>query len=214
MRNFLIAIILTVAISEGYGQQPFRASAIPKLLEKSKTDSIACIERTASYYFHILLNDYRKEKGLNSLHWNDTLWIAAVNHSLWMSKKDELTHDERGRTPYFSGRHVGDRVLYASEANTHLHWSAENALYNSKTKGKDISTIALNLARHAMEQWKGSPGHNKNMLKANSSSHGVAFVVTTEHIWVTDVFTFNGNGHSKIEFPKDTNFKLRKLKVQ
>jgi uncharacterized protein YkwD len=94
-----------------------------------------------------------------------------------------------------------------------LHWSAENALYNSTTKGNDISTIALNMAKHAFEQWKGSPGHKKNMLKENSRSHGCAFIISTEHIWVTDVFSFNGTGHSKIEFPSSSVFKLKKLKV-
>jgi uncharacterized protein YkwD len=109
---------------------------------------------------------------------------------------------------------VEDRLLFASNGSEHLHWSAENALYNSTIKGKDISTIALNMAKHAFAQWKGSLGHNKNMLKENSRSHGVSFIISTEHIWVTDVFAFNGDGTSKIEFPTSTLFKLKKLKVE
>ena len=213
VKQFVIFIFLIVFAQSLNAQTPYRAESIPMFISKSTIDSIACIERTASYYFHCILNNYRKSKGLELLHWNDTLWITGMNHSLWMNRQHELTHVERGKTWYFTGRHVGDRVLYASNGNEHLHWSAENALYNSSTKGNDISTIALNMAKHAFEQWKGSPGHNKNMLKENSRSHGVAFVITSQHIWVTDVFTFNGNGKTKIEFPASTVFNLKKLKV-
>jgi uncharacterized protein YkwD len=214
MKKFIVLLFSLVFVDSVSGQTPFRAESISTFIEKSNNDSIACIERAAAYYFHRILNNYRKEKGFGELHWNDTLWIAGMNHSLWMNRQHELTHNERAKTWYFTGRHVGDRVLYASNGNDHLHWSAENALYNSSTKGKDISTIALNMAEHAFDQWKGSPGHNKNMLKENSRSHGVAFVITSEHIWVTDVFAFNGNGKTKIEFPTSSTFKLKKLKVE
>lgn len=214
MRKSFVLLILVFLGLKMEAQTPFKAESIPTLIAKSSNDSIACIERMAAYYFHRILNNYRKEKGLVELHWNDTLWIAGMNHSLWMNRQHELTHTERAKTWYYTGRHVDERVLYASNGNEHLHWSAENALYNSSTKGKDISTIALNMAKHAFEQWKGSPGHKKNMLKESSRSHGVAFVISTEHIWVTDVFAFNGHGHSKIEFPSSSIFKLKKLKVE
>jgi uncharacterized protein YkwD len=205
------AVFLLQSLS---AQTPFRAESIPSFVAKSSTDSIACIERLAAHYFHKILNNYRKEKSLVELHWNDTLWIAGMNHSLWMKRQHELTHTERAKTWYFTGRHVGDRVLYASNGNEQLRWSAENALYNSSIKGKDISAIALNMAKHAFEQWKGSPGHKKNMLKETSRSHGVSFIISTEHIWVTDVFAFNGVGQPVLEFPASTVFKLRKLKVE
>lgn len=212
--RILSAVIFFLCLSTfSLAQTPFRAESIATLKAKHTADSVACIEYLASFYFHKILNNYRKEKGLNHLHWNDTLWIAAMNHSFWMNRQHELTHTERAKTWYFTGRHVGDRVLYASNGNEHLHWSAENALYNSSLKGNDISSIALNMAKHAFEQWKGSPGHKKNMLKENSRSHGVCFVITSEHIWVTDVFAFNGNDFTKIEFPESTAFKLKKLKV-
>jgi len=214
MRKFIVLLFSLVFVHAVNGQTPFRAESIPMFLEKFTSDSIACIERAAAYYFHRILNNYRKEKGLVELHWNDTLWIAGMNHSLWMSRQHELTHTERAKTWYFTGRRVEDRVLYASDGNDHLRWSAENALYNSSTKGKDISSIAGNMAKYAFEQWKGSPGHNKNMLKESSRAHGVAFVITSDHIWVTDVFAFNGKGKAKIEFPTSSIFKLRKLKVE
>jgi len=214
MRLFIVFLLLLASIRNAHAQTPYRAELIPSFIAKSSTDSIACIERMAAYYFHRILNNYRKEKSLVELHWNDTLWIAGMNHSLWMNRQHELTHTERAKTWYFTGRHVGERVLYASNGIEHLHWSAENALYNSTIKGNDISTIALNMAKHAFEQWKGSPGHKKNMLKEGSRSHGVSFIISTEHIWVTDVFAFNGNEKTAIEFPSSSVFKLRKLKVE
>ena len=207
-------LFITVFLVQSLNAQtPHRAESIPSFVAKSSTNSIACIERMAAYYFHKILNNYRKEKGLVELHWNDTLWIAGMNHSLWMNRHQELTHTERAKTRYFTGRHVGDRVFYASNENEQLRWSAENALYNSSIKGKDISAIALNMAKHAFEQWKGSPGHKKNMLKENSRSHGVSFIISTEYIWATDVFASNGNAKTKIEFPTSSIFKLKKLKI-
>jgi uncharacterized protein YkwD len=214
MRKFILVFFMLALVKNLEAQTPYRAEAISSFIVKSSIDSIACIERMAAYYFHRILNNYRHEKGLVELHWNDTLWIAGMNHSLWMNRQHELTHTERAKTWYFTGRRVEDRVLFASNGSEHLHWSAENALYNSTIKGKDISTIALNMAKHAFAQWKGSPGHNKNMLKENSRSHGVSFIISTEHIWVTDVFAINGDGKSKIEFPTSTLFKLKKLKVE
>ena len=79
---------------------------------------------------------------------------------------------------------------------------------------KDIYAIALNMAKHAFEQWKGSPGHKKNMLKENSRSHGVSFIISTEYVWATDVFASNGSAKTKIEFPTSSIFKLKKLKVE
>lgn len=70
------------------------------------------------------------------------------------------------------------------------------------------------MAKHAFEQWKGSPGHKKNMMKESSRAHGCSFVISTERIWVTDVFAFNGAGRAIIKFPKSSVFKLKKLKVQ
>ena len=120
VKQFVIFIFLIVFAQSLSAQTPYRAESIPMFISKSTIDSIACIERTASYYFHCILNNYRKSKGLELLHWNDTLWIAGMNHSLWMNRQHELTHVERGKTWYFTGRHVGDRVcMRAMEMNTY-----------------------------------------------------------------------------------------------
>lgn len=142
MKKWIALLFLVVWVHSMHGQTPYKAESIEVLVAKSSTDSIACIERMAAYYFHKILNNFRKENNLKELHWNDTLWIAGMNHSLWMYREHELTHSEREKTWYYTGQHLEERVLYASNGNDHLHWSAENALYNSTTKGKDISTIA------------------------------------------------------------------------
>ena len=213
MKKLILFLFTIAAFQSAEAQTPFKSESIPLLIAKTSTDSVACLERMTAYYFHIIINNYRKEKRLEPLNWNDTLWIAAKNHSLWMSNQDDLTHSETANTPYFTGSGVGDRVLYASSGNKNLRWGAENAMYSSYVKGKDISAMALDFAKDAFEQWKGSSGHNQNMLKKNCRSHGVAFIIVPGTIWATDVFTFNGSENLTIEFPTSSIFKLKKLKV-
>ena len=54
---------------------------------------------------------------------------------------------------------------------------------------KNINDIASNMASIAFEQWKHSPGHNKNMLGKRHQVHGLAFYLNKDlnNVWICNV---------------------------
>ncbi len=182
-----MCILPTVANAQLYTYQDVDA-----LIEKSKQDSIAEIERMAALEFHKLINKYRTENGLSTIKWNETLWIATINHNKWMTKTGTLSHHQTTNNKYFTGKSPGDRLSYAQAGNSHYGWSGENALYNYSSTGKTKEEIAKNIAQKSFTQWKNSPGHNENMLSKRHGSHGVAFAINGSVVWGTDLFSSYG----------------------
>lgn len=186
-----MCILPTVANAQLYTYQDVNA-----LIEKSKQDSIAEIERMAALEFHELINKYRKENGLNTIKWNETLWVTTINHNKWMVKTGTLSHHQTTNNKYYTGKSPGDRLSYAQAGSAHFGWSGENALYNYSCKGKTKEEIAKNIAQRSFTQWKNSPGHNENMLSKRHGSHGVAFAINGSVVWGTDLFSsydYEGN---------------------
>jgi hypothetical protein len=72
-------------------------------------------------------------------------------------------------------------------------WSGENCLYNYSGNGKTIQEKAKDIALYSINQWKKSPGHNRNML-SNHTIHGVAFIVENDVVWATDLFARTRTG--------------------
>ena len=169
---------------------------VNQLLKKAEQDSIAQIERMAALEFHKLINQYRKENGLNTIEWNETLWIATQNHNLWMANTGKLSHHQTTNNKYYSGTSPGERLRYAQGDNTNFGWSGENALYNYSNFGNTKEEIAQNIAKKSFIQWKNSKGHNENMLSKRHGSHGVAFKINGSVVWGTDLFSSYGGDHS------------------
>ncbi len=195
----------TLLIAQVYTYQDVDA-----LLKKAEKDSIAHIERLAALKFHELINQYRKENGLNEIKWNETLWIATINHNTWMDKAGDLSHRQKVNTKYFTGNSPGNRLDYAAGGKAGIRWSGENALYNyshksysySNSRGKTKEEIANNIAQRSFNQWKNSPGHNDNMLGKKHGSHGVAFKITSSRVWGTDLFSSSGSDYK----PSPSNY--------
>ena len=169
---------------------------VNQLLKEAEQDSIAYIERTAALEFHKLINQYRSENDLNTIKWNETLWIATQNHNLWMSKTGKLSHHQTTNNKYFSGDSPGDRLNYAAGGDATISWSGENALYNYSHRGTTKDEIAKNIAKSSFKQWKNSPGHNENMLGKRHGSHGVAFKINGGVVWGTDLFSSSGKDYT------------------
>lgn len=183
---------------------PFVLSAQTQTLLKSgyKTeqlpfDSIQLIEKKAALYFHNLINEYRSKNQLDTLRWNETLWLTCRNHNLWMRHHSELSHSQKPGTPYFSGKSPGDRYRYTTQNKGTCSWSGENALYNFSANGNTIDKIAENIAKNSIEQWKRSPGHNKNMLGKQHTTHGTSFLLDDYRVWATDLFAYNSDEEQK-----------------
>lgn len=184
----LLLVTLCIVTNIVYAQT-YTYKDIDHLLLKAEKDSIAQIERLAALEFHRLINGYRQENNLTPIEWNETIWVATVNHNSWMSNANELSHSQEENTTYFTGTRPGSRLHYAAGGNTSMSWSGENALYNYSSSGSTKKEIAKNIARKSFIQWKNSPGHNKNMLGKSHRSHGVAFKITKDKVWGTDLFS-------------------------
>jgi len=101
-----------------------------------------------------LINNYRQANGLGSLSLNGELNAAADWMSNDMAAKDYFSHtDSLGRDPF---QRMAD---FGYGYNT---WKGENL-----AAGVDAAQAALDL-------WKGSPGHDANMLNPNFKVIGIA----------------------------------------
>ncbi len=188
-RFFLTGLTCMVVSLPLFSQSTLeRAESLRSIVKTAESDSIQYIERTAAYLFHQKINAYRISKKSPALQWDDTLWLAAKNHNLWMSENDDLEHSENKGTPAYSGASPGDRYQYVTSYKGKTQWSGENVLYNYSAYGQTANEIAERIAQYSIEQWQGSPGHNDNMLNADSYLHGVAFKIDGGKVWSTDLF--------------------------
>ncbi len=190
MKKGLIFILFLVAHTSVKSQSA-TAIELPKIFNSALVDSTEKTERLAAIYFHEQINKYRASKLKKKLGWNDTLWLAARNHCSWMMENNKLSHEEKKGTKLFNGYGPGDRYLFASRNTGSCSWSGENALYNFSHPGElSCEVNARQIADYSFNQWKDSPGHNKNMLNASSVLHGVAFRIKDGGIvWATDLFS-------------------------
>jgi len=170
--------------------QVVSVNQLKALLSKSEKDSVMLMERYTAACFHRLLNEYRKEKGLDTLNWSEELWLATRNHNIWMSLHNTLSHTQKEGTAGFSGKNPGDRYAYATLQKGSFSWSGENALYNYSAHGRNIAEIAMRVAESSLEQWKRSPGHNQNMLGKSHGSHGTSFIFKNSQVWATSLFSY------------------------
>lgn len=188
-RFFLAGIACVVVINPLFSQSNTeRAESLPAVLKLTETDSVQYIERAAAFLFHEKINAYRAGKKVEKLQWDDTLWLAARNHNVWMMENNNLNHDEKAGSAFYTGASPGSRYSYVTSGKGKTQWSGENVLYNYSAHGNNALEIAGNIAQHSFEQWQASPGHNENMLNGSSYLHGVAFKLEGGKVWSTDLF--------------------------
>lgn len=188
----VIVFLFSLLISSGLMAQIFQTSQLSAVLKKCYSDSVQKTERLAALKFHKLINDYRKQNKIDTLEWDDELWLASRNHNLWMGENSKLSHTQTENTKYFTGKNPGDRYNYATSNKGRSSWSGENALYNYDDNGSSIEQISATMAKAAFNQWKNSPGHDENMRAPHSHSHGTAFYLEPEGpVWATDLFSYN-----------------------
>ncbi|TND10203.1 MAG: Uncharacterized protein FD123_451 [Bacteroidetes bacterium] len=192
----LLLLVTGLRANPTVQQRIYLASQLDELLRQSRADSVLLVERMAALEFHRMINAYRREQKTDTLQWNDTLWMASRNHCLWMCRNNKLSHNQEASTELFSGVRPGDRYDYVVNGNGRHSWSGENALYNWSGNDGEKENAYKAIARESFNQWKNSPGHNKNMLNPSSKVHGTAFIIEQKNgrTWGTDLFAYSPRG--------------------
>lgn len=164
------------------------------LLNLQETDSKLKLERLTAYYFHQIINSYRLKLKLNTLYWEDQLWLSARNHNAYMAQQSKLTHRQRRGNPLFSGVMPQDRlnyILFKNEGSP----LAENCVYFyyemidfDKVTEDEISKAAYYIANKAFNKWRYSMGHYENMKNKRYSFHGTSFLLSNGKVFATTNF--------------------------
>lgn len=124
----------------------------PTLPEIPKVE-IAIVEMT---------NAFRRENKLGEVKPNATLSKAARDYATYLARTNTFSHTADGREP-------AERVQRAGYAYCQI---AENLASHLDSRGFQ----SVELAGQAVEGWKNSPGHRKNMLAEHVVEIGVAVV--------------------------------------
>lgn len=104
-------------------------------------------------------NAFRKSEGLTPLARNLALEHAAKRFAHYLAKSGRFAHEADGRQP-------ADRTKEAGYWHCTI---AENLALNLDSRGFSVTK----LADEAMDGWKKSPGHRKNMLLPHVTEIGV-----------------------------------------
>ncbi len=126
------------------------------------------------------INQYRQQNNRGPLKLSTTLNKAAAWKSLDMANNGYVAHDD---TP--SGRSWIDRIRDCGY--TYNAWIGENI------------AVGNSAASVTFEQWRGSSGHNNNMLGSNYSTIGIgrAYNANSQYKWYwTTEFASYSDGYS------------------
>jgi uncharacterized protein YkwD len=151
MKRKIISILLTVLTLNVYSQTDLESLLFQKI------------------------NEYRVEKGLNSLKWDDATYKSTQVHTEYMIKNNKLSHTENSKTPSFT-----DRIGLFSDKNYIAGIENVNKVYYT---GNSIDKISDKI----LSSWKRSKSHNSAMLSTGCSIGAVSCGDTTEE---EDGYTF------------------------
>jgi hypothetical protein len=203
--SFLTSFVKAQLISDTV----YREDQVVQLLDNLENDPILQHEWLTSLYFHKLVNDYRNEKGLKSIHWNNNLWMAARNQNIYLLRSlYTLSHWQSEEKPFFTGSQPENRVSFVTYESGEFQGAGfENCYFFGKelvldrmdvTKVNELTadqrdSEAKKVATRAFEWWKKSTGHNKNMLNADHLAHGTSFVFGQQGMYATSIFARKQN---------------------
>src|SRR4051812_29861706 len=104
-------------------------------------------------------NAFRRDNKLPGVKPNDTLTHTAKEFAEYMARTGKYGHEADGRTPAQRVEAAGYQYAVVAE-NIQMQYSS-----------RDFTTD--DLAHRAVEGWKNSPGHRKNMLSTHATETGV-----------------------------------------
>jgi uncharacterized protein YkwD len=181
----LISICLLSACLNHLRAQPYKVKDLQFLLNDSTSNVVEYIgfSRTVSELFHEKINTYRISKKKKPLQWNDTLWLVALNQSIYIDSNDDFTHKQSPAKSIYSGQTPLKRYQFVMDNPSLSAGCGENIFQWSTAliSAESLSTLMF-------DSWKDSPGHNENMLNEYYTDHALAIYPGYQGITCTNVF--------------------------
>ena len=148
-----------------------KVNAIDEVKRIIQNDTLAAFEYECAREFHALINEYRASKRIKPLAFNDSLWLTARNHCIYMAVNNDFSHNQKKGKPMFSGVSPLKRIEFTLNQKLNIG-CGENIVEFSKFE----NLTAANVAGMAFAIWKNSEGHDKNMLSKGYKEHGTSFL--------------------------------------
>jgi uncharacterized protein YkwD len=129
-----------------------------------------------------LINQQRKQNGVESLAVDSGVTDAAIGHSVNMARRNIFSHVIDGKGP-------DDRLR---EQNVTFTGWGENIVYDwCQTNGQPSWNVA-GFAQESVTRWMNSPGHRRNILNPNFNYTGIGVAAIERdgrgYIYATQVF--------------------------
>ncbi len=171
LASSLLALLLVLALLLS-----FSATASAQTSYPNKTSEATCLN-SQEKQFLTLINNYRASKGLKALKASKSLNIASYTHSLDLAKRHYFAHDTKSPLP-------------AGQTGAKFTHRMSDAGYKFNSyKGENIAA-GQSTAQAVFNSWKGSSGHNANMLNKNYTVIGIGLATVSgspyTNYWTTD----------------------------
>ena len=136
--------------------------ALPTARAMATADYCATAEDLS---FLAIINDYRGEAGLGPLALSQSLGAAALHHSVDMATENWFAHN------------FPDGTTWSQNITNHG--------YRTNTYRGENLAAGVQTAQAAFDIWRGSPGHNDNMLGGNYNAIGIgrAYGSSSDYGW-------------------------------
>lgn len=112
-------------------------------------------------------NAYRKSKGLDTLQWDNALFLSSYTHANNMNRYQFFGHECLQNKQFYK---PGNRIKYF---NYNYSYIAENIAYYETSKDPLSSD---ELAELFFKMWEKSSNHRKNMLSKDAKDMGIAIL--------------------------------------
>jgi uncharacterized protein YkwD len=153
MSGTFVRLALTAALAA--------AGTLGLALPASAQSTMVAAMPTSVSVMQQLLSTYRTQNRLPGLAASSPLGTAASGYARFLAQTDQQGHTADGRNPGTRIAATGYRACYWSE-NVFIQWSTSPMSQDQ-------------VARTAFNWWRGSAGHNANMLSARARDIGISF---------------------------------------
>ncbi len=164
MKKLVVSLFVLSSLISNAQQvdEDWKFRSVKAQFESIEVEGFPIDQDSLRIYMLEFINEFRANLGIGPLRYDSALNQGALNHAVYLADRLELTHYQTDTTsPYFTGHCP---VLRTGRN------PAENAAWSTYDKGDSMKDLAYQL----FLQWKGSPGHKKNMLFGDEFGFGVS----------------------------------------